>query len=238
MENYDSLELGGYYSEKYLKLSGEIKNNRAIGKIYDLVYVPYSVDESEVVRWPIGTDDSNVYKVVLAPLAYSKDAVLTTNYLDDYIVQGKVFSYNVAQSMTGGEALSFTAELPEGNGLNGWFLIPRPVHPTSGYTILTIYEETGYTGGVLVSPICRDLDLDPRPGAATLIYAGATGEVKGTKLPLDQVSGAEATNQNSGGGTGPGGFNSLILGRGKKYLVELTASADCVAGLSVEFAEI
>ena len=69
MTNYDSLELGGYYSEKYLKLSGEIRNNQAVGKIYELVYVSSVPSTAKVKRWEIGEDDSPVFFVTaLNPL--------------------------------------------------------------------------------------------------------------------------------------------------------------------------
>lgn len=66
MAEYDSLELGKYYSEKYLKESGHVNNSRAVGTIYDLVLsLEKAANDEGVKNWTVdGSDNSYVYKVV------------------------------------------------------------------------------------------------------------------------------------------------------------------------------
>ncbi len=171
-------------------------------------------------------------------LSASKDALLTTNYLDDYITQGRVYSYNSSQALAAGTPLYAVFSAPDSAALNGVFLIPRAAHPTSGYVITNVYEGTDYTG-TAVTPICRNLDTTPRPEALSTLEVNATGTTTGALLPLTVISGTESTNQSSGGGGAVGGsFNSVILKRGEKYLIEITPSDSNTCGVTVEFAEI
>jgi len=70
-QDYDSLILGGYYTEDYLKRSGHIQNSRSVGTLYDLVLYPEktsadsdvrSSDNPPLFRNP--SDDSYVFRVV------------------------------------------------------------------------------------------------------------------------------------------------------------------------------
>lgn len=173
---------------------------------------------------------------LLNPLSYSGDAILATTYLDDNIVAGNVYSITISQSMTEETAIYFTSEYTTPT-INAAFLLPICIHPVSGYAVLNIYEDTGYTGGDAITPTNRNRTSGNT--AEVTVKLGAAGESKGT-LILTCVFGTEGSGLPIGGhGGGDGGSaNSLIMNLGKRYLYELTNSETAVVGINAEFAEI
>lgn len=171
-------------------------------------------------------------------LSSSKDAVLTTNYLDDYIVRGNVFSVSLAQAFTAGTAIYFTSEISAPDELTAAFLLPIQANPTEGFLILNIYEDTEYTGGTPITPVNRNRNSSNT--AKTTVLAGATGATEGT-LIYTGVFGSAASGGffggSSGGGTG-NSANSIVVDMNKKYLYELTNSETATVGINAEFTEI
>lgn len=166
-------------------------------------------------------------------LSFSKDALLATNYLDDYIVRGNVFNITLVQAFTAGTPIYFTSEYMGATDIS-LFLLPIKINPTEGYLILNIYEGSDYTGGTPVESVNRNrlssktADVD--------VNVGATGTTEGT-LIQSIVYGVAGTNQSAGGGSDTA-FESLILNTSTKYLFELTLSETATVGINAEFAEI
>ena len=174
-----------------------------------------------------------------AQTSVSEDAILTTNYLDDYIVRGNVYNYSAALSATADTSLFFTSELPA-NSISAAFLLPVSINPTTGFATLYIYEDTGYTGGTLQTIRGRNRSLDTPDNARSQVRAGATGSEKGT-LIFTGVYGAAASGGFFGGSAGGGegdSANSIILNVNKRYLYELVNSETATIGVNAEFAEI
>lgn len=165
--------------------------------------------------------------------SYSEDAVLTTNYLDDYIVRGNVFVIGIAQDFTADTPVYFTSEFNSPT-INASFLLPISVTPTSGYLTLTLYEDTDYTGGTAVEPYNRNRTSSNTPEIE--VNVNATGAIEGTAL-FTRVYGTAAKGTAPGGGSGISA-NAFIFDLNKRYLYELTCSESGLVGIEAEFAEI
>lgn len=165
--------------------------------------------------------------------SFSEDAVLTTNYLDDNIVAGRIFGIGLAQSLTADTPIYFTSECL--SDINALFLLPIQITPTEGFLILNIYEDTEYTGGTTITATNRNRTSDIT--SSVTIKLGAVGTEKGTLLGLTKIFGVAGTNQSSGGGESATS-NSIVLDTSKRYLYELTNSETGTVGISAEFGEV
>lgn len=170
-----------------------------------------------------------------AQASFSEDAVLTTSYLDDNIVSGRIFDIGITVQMTATTPIYFTSELTDPSAINALFLLPIEVNPTEGYVILNIYEDTLYTGGTVVTPTNRNRSSGITPKVT--VKTGATGVDKGNLLSITHVYGVAGTNQSAGGGDGVTS-NSLVLDLTKRYLYEFTCSETGIVGINAEFGEV
>lgn len=171
-----------------------------------------------------------------AQTSFSEDAVLTTNYLDDYIVRGKVFNITISEEFTADTAVYFTSEYA-GEKPGAAFLLPITFTPVSGYVTLNIYEDTDYTGGTALTAV--DRNRATKNTSLVSVKTGASGTDKGTliKTVVVGTAAAQGSAGSEGGGSGSSA-NSLIFDTGVKYLYEVTCSETAVVGINAEFAEI
>lgn len=179
----------------------------------------------------VKTFEEQIAEVQSNILSASQDALLTTNYLDDNIVQGRIFSLDFILSMTANTPVYFTGKASTEKTT---FLLPININPNTGYVTLNVYEGTNYTGGTERTAINRNRLSTTLP--LTVVYEGATGNDKGDGL-FSYLYGTESTNQNAGGGQGSTN-NSLVLEPNETYLFELTSSENCLVGISGEFGEV
>lgn len=167
--------------------------------------------------------------------SFSGDALLTTTYLDDYIVRGNIFTIGISQDLTQDTPIYFTSEILGVPSIKALLLLPILINPTEGYVELNIYEDTDYTGGATIVPTNRNRGSSITNEVS--INVGATGADKGTLLSLSNVFGVAGTNQSAGGGQSSTS-NAIVLDLNKRYLYELTASETGLVGITAEFGEI
>ena len=173
--------------------------------------------------------------------SYSKDAVLITEYLPDFIVRDKVYGVGIRATFTAATPVFFTSEIPEVDqpDVNQVILLPITVKPTEGYVTLSIYRDTEWTGGTQVDIGSWNQDLSG-DNHKTVVYQSPTTTTgaKGTEIPwLGDTYGVTSTNQSAGGGGGAS-KNIIPLNKAKRYLYELESSATNLVQMLAEFAEI
>ena len=169
--------------------------------------------------------------------SFSQDGIVTTNYLDNNIVAGKVFTLGLLVNFTATTPIYFTSEILSANqdDISFLFLLPLKIAPTTGYVTAKLYKNTEYTGGTAL--VAGNRNQNSLLTSLSTIKSGATGTTKGTKLPFDDLAGVEKTNQTAGGGAGIG-LNSLIMDKTVRYLYELESSETGLVGITAEFAEL
>lgn len=169
--------------------------------------------------------------------SFSQDAVLTTNYLDNNIIQGNVFSITLDQAFTAETPIYFTSEYATPANIDAVFLLPIILSPASGTAVLKIYEDTNYTGGTALTPV--DRNRTTANTAEITVLAGASGTTEGTLLFTylfgTDASGTPAGSQGGGAGSST---NPIVLDKTKKYLYEIETAETTNVGIVAEFAEL
>lgn len=147
---------------------------------------------------------------ILGTLSFSQDALLTTDYANDFIVRG--FAYNIERSITlaGNSSINFL--LTPANGKNIIFF-PISIEAKDSDVKLSLYEGTNYAGGSILTPYNLNR-LSPN-AAEVSVRSGASGSNLGDLL-LERCSFAE---RKSSGSMIEG--HITILDSSKKYLVIL-----------------
>ncbi len=162
------------------------------------------------------TNDTNQF--ILRASSYSKDALLTTNYRDDYIVRGNSFANEATRTVTAGtEFFVLDASACDCTQV---FKLPIRVNPSSGTVVVNLYEGTDYEAGSteVLSLINRNR-LSSVTAGTVLALNDTVGTDKGTLL-LSGLFGTDSAFFNAGGGFGESA-NALILDPTKKYLFKL-----------------
>ena len=166
--------------------------------------------------------------------SYSKSAIITTTYRDDYIIRGQSFANESTRVVSAGtEYFVLDATLCDCTQV---IKLPIAVAPSSGYIIVNLYEDTDYVGGTTVLTLSNRNRLSTIVAKTTLKLVDTIGTDKGTAL-FSTLFGTEATNQNSGGGSGSSA-NALLLNPSKKYLFEVIYSEACTVGYNMEIVEV
>ncbi len=154
--------------------------------------------------------------------SFSGDAVLTTNYGDDGIVQGKAFvfdrNFTIATSGTLYILLDYTTFKPNPYQYGLIYVFPPIFTTSAGVVKVQVYRGTDYTGGTQI------LAHNPNTTAikktsSTTITSGATGTNKGD-LVLEYLVGGDSQGNNSANGSASG-LAFYIRGNTGKTLVEV-----------------
>ena len=149
---------------------------------------------------------------LLDKLSYSKDAILTTNYANDYIVRGYGFGIEDTAEITAGASAYFLFD-PTALVNKSVIFLPIEACTTLEDIEFVIYEDTDYTGGATVTP--RNLNRNFSDSLDSVITLGATGSDKGTQLKKRVAT----SDKKAGGRLGEGSLT--ILDVTKKYLIEI-----------------
>jgi hypothetical protein len=147
-------------------------------------------------------------------LSNAKNAVLSTDYANDYIARGYAFALEENFTIGSGATLNMLIDyttytnFTKSNVDNtvdkrvGWvFVLPPRMATTAGPVEVNVYRGGDYSGGTetLYSKRNTISDIEPQ----ITITQGATGTDKGT-LSLSYLVGSSSTNQDSGGGVKEG----------------------------------
>jgi len=149
--------------------------------------------------------------------SYSKDAVLTTSYADDYITRGKGFQVQKRVTLSGSQTLYIEFNTALASGLMVYSL-PMNITPNQGNVFLDTYNVDSTTGGSVYTVPLNLNALSDNQSVVTIKYGITTS---GTITNLREYSfGAPLTNQSSGGGT-TAGDSPKILDNTKPLILKL-----------------
>lgn len=227
----DRLDYGEFYTIDYLKNSGNV-NAKSLDFLFNFTLdLTKTAQDSGIVNNG-ASDVSPVVKVVYKALSNSGDAMLTTGYLDNYISKGAVYYSGVSKIVTAGtENYVIDPILCTGKVLK----LPIDIPCSAGFAVVRLYEGTDYAISTALSLFNRN--REEGDNAKTLFgLSTVAGTTKGTELP-PLMFGVEGTNQSAGGGGGSGS-NPIILDTTKKYLLEITYSANCTVTGRLEIVEV
>lgn len=232
----DKIKAGELYTIDYLKAKGLVDAPSFIN-LFNLV--PVDID-ADLVPNSLDGDTSQVYMVIKKSLSFSGDAIVSTNYRDDYIVRGNSFANEAVRTIDVSTLTNNTEYFvldTSACDCSQVFKLPISLIPSSGTVTVNLYEDTDYEAGTteVLSLVNRNR-LSNKTAKAILALNDTPGEDKGTLL-LSTLFGTDSTNQSSGGGEGASA-NALILDPSKKYLFELIYSEDCTVGYNMEIVEV
>ena len=151
-------------------------------------------------------------------LSFSKDALVSTTYDDDYSIRGKKFFYENTLSFTGNETKRFLFDMSKCE----CDIIFAPISGTAigEKVVAIIYEDTDYTGGTELQFYNTNRNhLDVYNPVVTV---GASGSDTGTQLRKFQFP-AASTGANINPASGISNL-AMILNNNKKYLITLTSA--------------
>ena len=167
--------------------------------------------------------------------SFSKNAIITTNYRDDYIVRGNSFANEATRTVLAGTEF-FVLDMSACDCISV-FKLPINLNPSTGTVIVNLYEGTDYTAGTTeVLTLINRNRLSSATAGTVLALNDTVGTTKGTLL-LSTLFGTDAKPQSAGGGFGASA-NALILDPTKKYLFEVTYSDACTIGYNMEIVEL
>lgn len=129
-------------------------------------------------------------------LSFSKDAVLTTTYQDDYTTRGNGFQFKKRISLTSLQTLYLEIDISKHKGVV--YSLPLELSTAGGLVFVDTYSADSSTGG---STFATPLNLNGLSAttANTTVKSGVT--VSGTPLNVrEYIVGTASTNQSSGGG--------------------------------------
>lgn len=164
--------------------------------------------------------------------SYSADAVLTTDYAQDTIVQGHGFVFEKNFAIASGGTLyilfDYTTYTPAEGQAGIVYILPPFFSTTAGPVSVTVYRGTNYTGGTAI-PVLNPNTMAAKTAAGTTVSFGATGSTKGTVALEYLVGGASQGNQSASGSAA--GLSFFIRPNTSKTLVEVVNNS----GQSITF---
>ena len=159
-------------------------------------------------------------------LSVSKDATVSTSYLDNEISKGKIFSAFFTEAFTGVQTKNYTIDAPLGA-----FLLPLSAQCTAGTLSITLYEDSDYADGVAVA--LQNRNRVSTNTATTELAKGASGTDKGDEIATIVV-GTSGRGSFLGGG---GGSLAPYILTDKTYLIEVTSTETCTATIGIAIGE-
>lgn len=148
----------------------------------------------------------SVSKVSKSQCSVSGDALLTTSYGDDGVVQGKAFvfdrNFTIGTGATLYILLDYTTYKPNPDQAGLIYILPPIFTTSAGPVKVQIYRETNYSGGTKI-PAYNPNTTALKTSSATTITSGATGSDKGT-LALEYLVGGDSQGNNSANGSASG----------------------------------
>lgn len=163
-------------------------------------------------------------------LSAAQDAILTTDYRDNYIARGQCFGISKNFAVNSGATKTF---LLDPTAYKGFAIVTFPLkyHVTSGYVQVYISVDSDYSGGTALSLTNRNNMSNIT--AVTKINQDATGNNIGTVISEDLI-GFKHTNQISGGGNNAA-FEPFWLRTDKKYLIRFVNQSGENIELNIKF---
>lgn len=139
--------------------------------------------------------------------SYSKDAVLTTSYADDYITRGNGFQVKKRIALSGSQTLYLEFDITKAVGKFVYALAPI-MASSGGLVFVDTYLADSSTGGTtLVTPL--NMNSLSSNAALTTVKTGVT--VSGTpSVVREYLVGTTATNQSSGSGASAAGVPRIL----------------------------
>ena len=173
-------------------------------------------------------------KAIITPLSYDDDAVLTTNYLDDYIVQGKAFIVQEVFDVVADTPLYIYTSYANTKG--EVFFIPPIVKSISGYVESEFfYNPTGVSGGTALSLVNKDFNSDKVTNISSISGVSLAGE--GTPGNLRTLYGISAQGSFSGGGESAFAVTPFVINKNSTYLLKFVPSETSKIAVTAIFVE-
>jgi len=171
------------------------------------------------------TGKSAMNVALLTASSFSKDAVLTTDYENDYIVRGMAFEVQRRISLSSGQTLYLEFDITKAVG-KMIFSLPFKAISNGGNVFIDTYEADSSTGGtVLMTP--NNLNALSSNVALTTVKTGVTPT--GTATGLREYStGSKTTNQAAGGGSAGTGFAKILDNSKPLYFKFVNQETDTV----------
>lgn len=182
-----------------------------------------------IVRVDTETNDS-----LSGARSFSKDAIKTTGYFDDYIVQGKCHSISKRISLAQGATEYIVIDTSAMTRM--MFLLPFSFSTDAGKANIDTYNIASYTGGTAIH--AAPLNEVSNDIAQCVIKSGVTPSGSpGNDLREYQIGSPGNVVQSRGGNAV--GANSIILGNARKVIkiVNLYAGTN-VLNITMSWAEI
>lgn len=128
-------------------------------------------------------------------LSFSQDAIIATDYAQDYIVRGRAFQIRKRITIPGEETLYMEFDLTKATG--PIFTLPVLCSTAGGAVFLDTYNADSSTGGTALPVLKLNTSSDNLPKIT--VKSGVT--VSGTPENVrEYIIGTLSTNQSSGGG--------------------------------------
>lgn len=228
----DNIKAGELYTINYLKAKG-LADAPSFINLFNLV--PVDID-ADLVPNSLDGDTSQVYLVVKKSLSFSGDAIVATNYRDDYIVRGNSFANEAVRVINEAKTEYFVLDMSACD-CSQVFKLPINLNPSTGTVIVNLYEGTDYEAGTteVLSLVNRNR-LSSNTASTVLALNDTIGSNKGTPL-LSTLFGTDSKPQSAGGGPNSSA-NALLLDPTKKYLFEVIYSEACTIGYNMEIIEV
>ena len=163
-------------------------------------------------------------------LSFSKNAIKATTYLDDYIIQGFVFSLSAVQTLNASATINFLLT-PISTGYSV-IMPPFDIKSSATYVKILIYEDTNYTGGTAVTSLINRNRTSTNTFKSTLT-TGATGASKGNLLITHAIFASDSP-AGSAVSASAGSSIPLILSPAKKYLVEIANQEAVTTNIEID----
>jgi len=161
-------------------------------------------------------------KITKEQSSFSGDALLQTNYADDFTVRGNAFLFEKIITIASGESAfvlwDYTTFLPAPGQIGQVFVYKPFFETTAGPVTVNLYRGTNYAGGT------QFLAYNPntnhaKQSSSTTLTLGPTGTVKGT-LSMEYLVGGQGLGNQSGAGS-TAGLSFFIVNNTRKSLVEI-----------------
>ena len=218
----DGLEIGTLATEKYLKNTGLIKSP-AFNAVYSLFRRNDLSAADPSVEFKLGkTDPSTVYEVVRNSSLVNQrsgagDAILTTDYVQDYIARGMCWTCSGLEEIGKGDSLFLTVDPTALPALNHVFvLVPPRFWVDDGRVDVITYFGSVYTPGTPIGCFNRAPENQPYSFGIEVTLNPTITDV-GTPFYTFPVGGSGKTNRGGGGGDEVLPF---FVARNQRYIYE------------------
>lgn len=187
------------------------------------IYTTKITDAEEDI---LNIDDGSLEANLSKQSSFSGDAVLTTNYEDDYTVRGNKFHRSEIVTTTQAENFFFLLDMSSVPSENSIFVLPFIIQSKEADVEVYIYRDTDYTSIDATEiqfyncneNISDDYDFVITSGTS----ANYSGTNKGTTI-RHHIAFASSQGFYTGSGSG-GSSDPIILDTSKNYLVEFVVS--------------